>query len=102
MDRAGSISVFEALREDFFRYYDTPFALADKEVEAERRALLDRDGVAWREPWIEPFRPHRSSELTFEEDCAKAGAHPDLAGFARAGLLPKSEIERLYDHQRRA
>jgi Lhr-like helicase len=102
MDRAGAISVFEALREDFFRYYDTPFALADKEVEAERRALLDRDGVAWREPWIEPLRPHRTSELTFEEDCARAGAHPDLASFARAGLLPKSEIERLYDHQRRA
>jgi ATP-dependent helicase YprA (DUF1998 family) len=95
----GVVELFESLREDFFRYYDTPFALADKEVEAERRALLDRDGVAWREPWVEPLRPHRSSPRTFEEDCAEAGAHPDLAAFARTGLLPDAEIERLYLHQ---
>jgi ATP-dependent helicase YprA (DUF1998 family) len=91
--------LFESLRADFFRYYDTPFALADKRVEAERRSLLDQDGVVWREPWIEPLRPHLSSRRSFEEDCVEAGAHPDLASFARAGLLPGDEIERLYLHQ---
>ncbi|HEU5252058.1 MAG TPA: DEAD/DEAH box helicase [Solirubrobacterales bacterium] len=94
-----AVRLFESLRGDFFRYYDTPFALGDKGVEAERRRLLDRDGVAWREPWIEPLRPHLSSERTFEEDCAQAGAHPDLPSFARSGLLPGGEIERLYLHQ---
>lgn len=102
MGTAGAVELFESLREDFFRYYDTPFGLADKRVEAERRRLLDRDGVAWREPWIEPLRPYLASDRTFEDDCAAAGAHPDLASFARAGLLPGGEIERLYSHQAQA
>jgi ATP-dependent helicase YprA (DUF1998 family) len=99
MDTASPIELFEALRADYFRYYDTPFALADKQVQAERKRLLDQDGVAWREPWIEPLRPHLASSKTFEEDCAVAGAHPDLSSFARAGLLPGDAIERLYAHQ---
>jgi ATP-dependent helicase YprA (DUF1998 family) len=99
MGAAGAVELFEALRKDYFRYYDTPFGLADKRVEAERRRLLDQDGVAWREPWIEPLRPHLASAQGFEQDCAAVGAHPDLASFARAGLLPSSSIERLYRHQ---
>jgi ATP-dependent helicase YprA (DUF1998 family) len=102
MSSLGPVKLFESLREDYFRYYDTPFALADEDVQRERKALLDRDRVAWREPWIEPLRPHLSSELSFEEDCLAAGAHPDLAAFARAGLVPDGEISSLYAHQAEA
>jgi len=102
MSTPGPVELFDSLREDYFRYYDTPFALADADVQQERRALLDRDRVAWREPWIEPLRPHLSSERSFEEDCTAAGAHPDLASFARAGLVPPGEISSLYAHQAEA
>jgi ATP-dependent helicase YprA (DUF1998 family) len=97
-----AVGVFESLRESFFRYYDTPFALADKRVEAERRRLLDQDGVAWREPWIEPLRPYRQSPRGFVDDCDSARADSDLAAFARTGLVPEDEIERLYSHQSEA
>ena len=32
---------FERLRDDLFRYYDTPFRVRDDEIMEERRALLD-------------------------------------------------------------
>ena len=41
---ATALKIFDDLRADFFRYYNTPFGLADPKVQAERRALLDRDG----------------------------------------------------------
>src|SRR4051812_16814234 len=99
MTAVDAIQAFERLREDYFRYYDTPFALADKRVQAERKRLLDRDGVAWREPWIEPLRPFRGSDVSLEEDCSATGAHSDLASFARVGLIPEAEIKSLYAHQ---
>ncbi len=40
------VRTFEHLRDAYFRYYDTPFGLADERLQAERRSLLDRDGGA--------------------------------------------------------
>jgi ATP-dependent helicase YprA (DUF1998 family) len=95
-------SIFSGLRESFFRYYDTPFGLLSPEVQAERRALLDQDGVTWREPWMEVIRDYRQSDQAFEAACTAAGAPADLSAFARAGLIPASEILNLYVHQERA
>ena len=94
-------SVFDTLREYFFRYYETPFALADHRLEVERHRLLDQDGVTWREPWLEPLRDFESAGCSVEDSCAAAGASQELVAFARAGLLPP-EIPQLYKHQARA
>jgi ATP-dependent helicase YprA (DUF1998 family) len=94
--------VFEDLRDHFFRYYDTPFGLLDEAIQRERRFWLDRDGVTWREPWLEVLRDYRQSEHTVEEACLKSGGHADLAAFSRAGLLPAKQIESLYEHQEKA
>jgi ATP-dependent helicase YprA (DUF1998 family) len=94
-------SVFETLREYFFRYYETPFALADRRLDRERRELLDRDGVTWREPWLEPLRDFKLSGQDLEASCTGAGAPAELAEFARAGLVP-AEITELYLHQAQA
>src|ERR1041385_7282677 len=91
--------LFEGLRSDLFRYYDTPFGLADKRVERERRGLLDDDGVVWRQPWIEPIRTYASADRDLDESCKSAGASDELADFARAGLMPPSLATRLYEHQ---
>jgi hypothetical protein len=53
LDVLGS---FNALRDTFFRYYNTPFGLADESLQEERQALLDRDNGIFRRPVVE-LRP---------------------------------------------
>jgi len=91
-------SLFEGLREGLFRYYNTPFALASKELQDERQRLLDRDEASWRYPYVEPIREFRSAPGTVEDACAAAGAPAELATFARIGLLPQG-VDSLYTHQ---
>jgi ATP-dependent helicase YprA (DUF1998 family) len=98
MSQLDAASLFQALRDYFFRYYETPFALADHRLEAERRRLLNADDVTWREPWLEPIRDFQASGQTLEDSCAAAGAPQELAQFARAGLVPP-DIPELYRHQ---
>jgi ATP-dependent helicase YprA (DUF1998 family) len=95
---ADALNVFQTLNDYFFRYYGTPFAVADEGVEHERERLLNRDGVVWREPWIEPLREFQAAGRSLEDSCHEAGAHADLAAFARAGLSPAG-IDQLYLHQ---
>src|SRR4051812_13672657 len=59
-----ALEVFDRLRDRLFRYYDTPFSIADKRVQAERRTLLDADGVTYREPWLEVIPEYRLSRNT--------------------------------------
>ncbi len=89
---------FNALRDYFFRYYDTPFSLADEKIQAERRRLLDQDGVSYRRPWIEVRPRYVSTAFDLPNALASAGATGDLAEFARLGLLPP-EIPTVYLHQ---
>jgi ATP-dependent helicase YprA (DUF1998 family) len=91
------LTVFENLRESFFRYYDTPFAVASSEVQAERRARLDQVGVTYQEPWLEPLRDYELSERSVRDSLMAATGSPDLSAFAEAGLL--AGIDRLYRHQ---
>jgi Lhr-like helicase len=95
------MAVFDSLREYFFRYYDTPFSLLSPEVQRERRRLLDRDNVAYREPWLEVLRTYRTVDVDIEGTCAAAGAPLELASFVRAGLIPAG-VDRLYQHQHEA
>ena len=45
---ANALEVFESAPGPVFRYYDTPFSISDKTIQAERRQLLDADGVSPR------------------------------------------------------
>ena len=92
-----AFAVSQALREAFFRYYDTPFALADRAIQNERRALLDADGVSWRDPWIDLLREYQTIPGDLGAAFASIGAHGALADFARLGLL--EGIPSLYLHQ---
>ncbi len=94
---ATPISVFNRLREEFFRYYGTPYRLRHSEIEAERKQLLDRDGVTWREPWIEPIVEYELTKQGLDGACRSAGASADLAEFARCGLIEHPDI---FQHQR--
>jgi ATP-dependent helicase YprA (DUF1998 family) len=93
-----ALGVFDSLRDYFFRYYDTPFSVLSAEVQAERRALLDQDGVTWREPWLEVLRSYELSPTDIGSSCKAASAPAELADFVKAGLIPPG-VDRLYRHQ---
>jgi ATP-dependent helicase YprA (DUF1998 family) len=94
---ASPLETFDRLREDLFRYYETPFRVRLDEVMRERRALLDRPGVAWQEPWLEVIRRYAVTGAGVQDALRLAGAPPDLFAFAQCGLL--RDVEDLYVHQ---
>ena len=85
---SDALSIYDELKSQYLRYYDTPFAVRDEAVLQERRNLLLQDAAISREPWLEPIAPYAGRPEAFAESCAQAGSHPDLAGFASPGLLP--------------
>lgn len=91
------LGAFDALKDALFRYYDTPFGLADPSLQSERRALLDRDGGAWRRPLIEIRPRYVSSGIPVAESVRQAGAPPEFAELASAGLV--RDVKELYKHQ---
>jgi ATP-dependent helicase YprA (DUF1998 family) len=93
---ANPVSVFERLREEFFRYYGTPYRIRYPQVDAERKALLDREGMTWREPWLEPVAEYSTTGVGFDAAIAAAGAHGQLGEFARCGLIEHVDI---FKHQ---
>lgn len=97
VERLDLLSAFEHPREALFRYYDTPFGLANGALEAQRRELLDRDRGAWRRPLLEVRPRYRTVERNLRESLRAAGAHDDLAAFAELGLL--EGVPSLYTHQ---
>lgn len=91
--------VFESLRDGLFRYYDTPFALRSAQLQDERRRLLNRDGVAWREPFVEPIRDWQSALGDLAEGVTAAGAPPELGELIAAGLMNGAPSLRLHQKQ---
>ena len=91
------LSAHKRLREELFRYYRTPYRLRDEKVQAERDAMLDREGLTWREPWVEPIPDYKLTGTDLATAISNAGGHVDLAEFARAGLI---EFPDIFTHQR--
>ena len=94
------MGTFNRLREAYFRYYDTPFGLADERLQRERRDLFDRDNGAFRLPLIELRPEYVTTGRSLEESVAAAGEPSDLADFAACGLIPPDRS--LYLHQEHA
>lgn len=94
------LGAFEHLKEALFRYYNTPFGLADEHLEAERQRLFDVDGGAWRSPLLEVRPRYASVDAEIAGSVREAGAHSDLAELVQLGLL--QDVPSLYEHQHRA
>ena len=92
-------TVFESLTAGLFRYYDTPFGLRSRELEVERRQILDQDGVAWRQPYVEPIREWQSAAGDLSQGIVDAGAPADLADLVAAGLMDSAPSLRLHQQQ---
>jgi len=82
------------LRDAFLRYYQTAYALRDPGLTAERRALLQDDGV-FAEPYLELMPTYAPSTATVTEMFAACGVG-EAAGFVSSGLMP---YERAFTHQ---
>lgn len=96
---ANPADSFNRLPEDLFRYYATPFRVRFDEVMRERRALLDKAGAVWQEPWVEVLRPYAVTGLGSGEALKDAGAPPELLELVRCGLL---DFDDVFTHQRDA
>jgi len=93
------ISAFERMRDELFRYYRTPYRLRDEKVQDERDRMLDREGLTWREPWVEPIADYQLTGIGFEGAVSAAGGSEELASFARCGLI---DFDDIFTHQRDA
>ncbi len=81
-------------------YYETPFALRDGGIAAERRALLNAEGNVYREPFIEPMPRFKPSGKTVIQACQQLGLGDRVASFLMSGLFPPKQ--QLYLHQLQA
>lgn len=70
--KATPSRVIEHILDGYRRYYDTAFWMRDDAVMAERRALLEQDGVMAQEPLIEAV-PQYPSVKAIEDACRDAG-----------------------------
>lgn len=95
-----AFGTFEAMRDAYLRYYDTAFRLRDRRLQNERRALLDRPGGVYTEPFIELRPEYASTGRSLAESVERAGAPAELAEFAACGLLQPGQ--QLYTHQEKA
>ena len=104
-----AMAVFRGLKQAYLRYFESPFDLRFDELVEDRRRLLDRDSVLYRDPLIEPQPPYIGSGRDIVSASAAAlGGAPgwspqavaDLGQFASNGLfLPRPEPIELYRHQ---
>ena len=93
------IATFDSLKSAYLRYFDSPFDLRFEELVRARRNLLNRDGVLYREPLIEPQPPYAGSNYNIHSAVSSvlggatgwtASMVADLADIAEAGLfLPR-------------
>ena len=93
---------FEVITGNYKRYIKTAFSTRFPSLEKERDALLDTDGVLYRQPWVEPLPEYKSSgkkieDLTGEETGLNADELKYFKELVVCGLFPPG-IE-MYSHQ---
>ncbi|MFE9772960.1 DEAD/DEAH box helicase [Streptomyces sp. NPDC005931] len=94
------LGAFGHLKDALFRYYNTPFGLADDRLERERQQLFDDDGGAWRNPLLEVRPRYATVDAGIAASVQEADAAPELAELVQLGLL--EGVPALYEHQHRA
>ena len=97
------LSVAGEIREGYLRYFDTAFWLRDAELMAERRRLLEAEGVVFTDALIEPLLPYESS-VPLAEVLNRSGYGAALAGTVAKMLFgaDKDADFRLRAHQAEA
>ena len=93
------ITAFDSIKDGILRYVDTAFGTCSPSLNIERRALLEKPGGLFQEPYIEPLLNYKSTKkledinIDLGNDEAAKEAFVDLA---KSGLVGDYE---LYSHQ---
>lgn len=61
------IGIFEKVVKGYISYVQTAFGTRYEEFEFKREELLNRDGVIYRQPWIEPLLKYKSGPKKIED-----------------------------------
>src|SRR5689334_5148445 len=85
MDQITPVTLANALRDAYIRYFDTAFWLNDGSVMRERRALLEQNEALIGQIMIEPVIPYKNSDLLL--DVAQRAGVTDAAARAVGGAL---------------
>ncbi|MEM9652478.1 MAG: hypothetical protein AAGA65_10300, partial [Actinomycetota bacterium] len=98
---------FNRVREQYLRYLETAFRIADPVVSARRRELLEADGELCTEPFIEPIPGYKAVDWPLADLVEEAasllpglgdGTLEVLRKLIPAGLFDSTELS-LYCHQ---
>lgn len=95
------INIYRAIKEGYLRYYDTAFWLRDVAIRAERRHLLERDGVVFTDPLLEPILPYETGP-TIEDACDQVGIIGDTPDVLGRVVFNADRHFPLYTHQAEA
>ena len=88
------LRLHQLLEQQYLRFYDSAYALADPQLAAERRSLMAESGLS-TDLILEPVPGYASSGMRFTGFAEQAGLGEDVGEFV-APLLGENE---LYAHQ---
>ena len=91
-------TLYKSLQEVYIRYYDTAFGLRDIAVQAERRELLQDDGVLFTEPLLEPV-PGYDQFSKISKIGAEIGLSPEQAELLSRSVFNEPSEFRVRKHQ---
>jgi len=89
--------IADNIRDNFIRYYESPFALRSEALGRERHALLVQPGALAQVPLIEFTPRYQLANETLEQLSHRTLPGSCFAEFANSGLFPKDR--RPYSHQ---
>lgn len=94
------IQVFEKIRDNFILYLETAFGTRYPDFEEERNALMKRDKVFARAPWVEPLPSYKPSDFTIEGITNIPNLNDsELAIFKRIVSAGLFGTQQMYQHQ---
>lgn len=97
-DQPNPISVYDAIKEGYLKYYDTAFWLRDPLLRKERHNLLEQDGVIFTDPLLEPIIPYEHGP-TIAQVCNELGISENIANQLGRILFNSDSNFPLYTHQ---
>lgn len=101
MNASDPARIQAAIREGYLRYFDTAFWLRDEKLMAERRRLLEQDGLVFQHALIEPLESY-PSERTILDVCAGSGLDGAIADRLGAMLFGADGSFKVWAHQARS
>lgn len=80
------LTVYGELRAAYLRYFDTAFWLRDQRLMSERRDLLDKSGLLFADPLLEPVLPYDAT-VPLLQVCREVGVSAETAAVVGRALL---------------